>query len=303
MTSTPRCCTLALALTGACASTPPPVAAPVAVATPVVAAAPVVDAGAPVAAPAPVFSVATPLGERAGVIMAEQPGGTVTLHPESGPDLVLADGERVAFVDDNAGVGGGDASATVEARGVRGAVPNARVVTEERLGRAASGGAAVFSAIFSCGDLCHREVWFIGATGQRARVTEHAGADITVAWSPDGAQVAVGSFGLWVVRAADGHVESMEAFTAPAYAPDGALFVRGVREDDGVFALVDGTPPRRVFGAPGRVPAATDIALDEDPSPVVFEQDGAVLRATFLRAPRRQVTARARRDGRPAAAR
>ncbi len=298
MTSTHRRWTLALALTGACASTPPPVAAPVATPTPVVAEAPVVDAGAPVAAPAPVFSVANPLGA-SGVIMAEQPGGTVTLHPASGPDLTLADGERVTFVDDNASVGGGNASATVEARGVRGAVPNARVVTEARLGRATSG-AAVFSAIFSCGDVCHREVWFIGANGQRARVTQDAGANITVMWRPDGAQVAVGSCGLWVIRAADGHVEAMETFTSPAYAPDGALFARGVQQDDGVFELADGTPPRRVFGAPGRVPPSTESAPAEDPAPVVFEQDGAVLRATFLRAPRRQVTMRAGRDGRPA---
>jgi hypothetical protein len=296
---------LAALLTAACSAATPAVAprepAPVVVAPDADASAtdaPVADAPPP----APVFSLAAPLGEHVGVILAEQPGGTVSLHPESGPDVALSDGERVNFVDDNVGVGGGDATAVVEARGVRGNVPNARVVTEARLQRATTGGAMVFSAVFSCGDFCHGEVWLLHAEGQRTRITQNAGPSVVTAWRPDGARAAAGSGGLWVVTAADGHVETMGDYTAPAYAPDGALFVRGAGADDAVFALTDGAPPRRVFAPAGRVPRANPEVPREDPAPVAFEQEGAVLRATFTRAGNRTVTARAGRDGRAVAA-
>jgi hypothetical protein len=233
--------------------------------------------------------------------VAEEAGATVALHPETGPDLALADGERVTYVDDTAGIGQHDtqvgATATVEARGVRGTVPNARLVTEERLHRTPGGGAAVFAAIYLCGDFCHAEVWLLGAAGQRARITRDAGPELVVAWRPDGERVAIGSRGLYVVDVASGRVEAPEGLTAPAYAPDGALFARGALEDDAVFALADGAAPRRVFAAPGRPPPPIPDVPTEDPSPVAFEQEGAVLRVTFWRAPRRQVTARVGRDG------
>ena len=232
--------------------------------------------------------------------MAERAGATVPLHPAEGPDVALRDGEAVVFVDDNFGVGGGDAVATVEARGVRGTVPNARVITEARLSRAPVGGAAMFSAVFSCGDFCHGEVWLIGADGARTRVTDQEGPEVVVAWRPDGAVAAVGGWGLHLVRASDGRAEAMPTFTSPAFASDGALFVRGADADDAVFALVEGAAPRRVFAAPGRPPPETPDEPRQTPPPVVFEREGSVLRATFLRG-RRWVTARHPRGapGRP----
>jgi hypothetical protein len=298
--------TLALVLAGACSAAPPAApatrvapAAPVAPATPTI-----TDAGAPVAEAPPAFSVAEPMPPNVGVIVAEQAGATVALHPEHGPDLALADGERVTYVDDTAGMGEHDtqvgATATVEARGVRGTVPNARVLTEARLHRAPGGGAAVFAATYLCGDFCHAEMWLLGAAGRRARITRDAGPEVVVAWRPDGERVAIGSRGLYVVDVASGRVEAVDGLTAPAYAPDGALFARGAREDDAVFALADGAAPRRVFAAPGRPPAPVADVPTGDPSPVAFEQEGAVLRATFWRRPQRYVTAGATRDGGPA---
>lgn len=287
-------------LATACASAPPTTRQPVTVAPPAADAAPVTDAAAD-AAPAVVFSIAEALPAGRGIILAERPGGTVTLHPEQGADLTLAEGEAVTYVDENAGVGLGDATAVVEARGVRGAVPNARVVTEARLRRSPDGRAAVFSAIATCGDLCHVEVWLLGAGGARTRVTSEAGPDAVVAWSPDGARVAVGSGGLQIVTVADGHVTEVASFTAPAWASDGTLFARGSVTDDAVFIVADGAPPRRLFGAPGRPPAPTAGEAAPDPTPVAIERDGRVLRAEFRRGPR-TVTVRAGRDGRPAPA-
>lgn len=287
----------------ACSSaTPATVREPVPAPAPVVDAAPAaVDAAASVPTPAAVFAIPARLPEHGAVVLAEQPGGTVTLHPATGADITLADGESVTLVDESSGVGQGDATATIEARGVRGQVPNARIVDESRIARSPDGHVAIFSAIVTCGDFCHSEVWWLGPAGARSRVTTDGTVDRTVSWRPDGTVAAVGSGALYMVRASDGHTETDTHFTAPAYAPDGALFVRGAEADDAVFALADGAPPRRVFAAPGRVPPTTEAHPATEPTPVVFEDEGRVLRATFDRGAR-QVTARAGRDGRPAPA-
>lgn len=286
----------AITLACACSTAPPPLpVAPPSVASPPPVA-PAADAGSPAAEPVPVFSIAAPLAPTAAVILAETPGVRVTMRPESGPALSLADGERVTYVEESTSVGAGDSLATVEARGVRGTVPNARVITEERLHRAPSGGAAVFAAVFFCGDLCHGEVWLLDAAGRRTRITDNAGPEVVVAWRPDGARVAVGSYGLFVVRPDDARAEPIPDFTAPAYAPDGTLFVRGETErDDGVFELLEGAAPRRVFAAPGRPPRRQPEVPTGDPSPVTFEEGGAVLRASFWRGAR-LVTTRFRRS-------
>ena len=287
---------VALSLVAACSG-----AAPAVVPPPVVAATvPAVDEPArvtPAVAPAPpppAFSIASPPPSPRGVVMAERVGATVTLHPDAGPDVALRDGEEVVFLEDNFGVGGGDAVAVIEARGVRGTVPNARVITEARLSRAPVGGAAMFSAVFSCGDFCHGEVWLLGADGARTRVTDQEGPEVVVAWRPDAAVAAVGGWGLHLVRVSDGRAEAMPSFTSPAFASDGALFVRGAEDDDAVFVLVEGAAPRRVFAAPGRPPASRADEPRQTPPPVEFEREERVLRARFLRGTR-WVTARATR--------
>lgn len=286
---------LLLGLTAACASTPRATATP----TPTPAdAPPAADAATPADAPpaAPVFSVTEPLPEGRGVIFAERPGATVTLHPAQGPDLALADGEAVTFVDENVSVGAGDSTAVVEARGVRGAVPNARVVTEARLQRGPDRRIAVFSAVASCGDACHGEVWLLGPTAGRAQITTDAGPSVVAAWSPDGSRVAIGGNGLHVVTVADGRAGSIPDVTAPAWAPDGVLFARGAGDDDAIFEVALDAAPRRVYAPPGRRPPPAEGVNEPDPAPAVLEQGGRVLRATFRRAPR-DVTARVNRDG------
>lgn len=250
--------------------------------------------------PPPTFSIAERLPDDRAVVFAEHPGETVTLHPAQGADVTLRDGEVVTFIEDNAQVGGGDATATIEAHGVRGTAPNARILNEARLTRSPDGRRAVFYAIATCGDLCHAEVWLLGVSGERTRVTSDAGPGVVTSWRPDNTRVAIGSGQLFVVNAADGHVTAVEGVTAPVYASDGALFARGATlTDDAVYELTDGAPPRRIFGAPGRPPAPAEGSAREDPTPAALEQDGRVLRAFFTRGSR-EVMARASRDGRPA---
>lgn len=292
-------CLFAAALAGACTSAPRPSPVPL----------PVADASSPADvsptdAPdarveAEPFSIGARIPEGQGVIFGERAGAAVTLHPAQGPDLTLADGERVTFVDEHVGVGAGDSHAVVEARGVRGAVPNARVVTEGRLHRGPDGRAAVFTAVATCGDLCHAEVWLLGGGDARTQVTADAGPEVVVAWSPDGARLALGTGALHLVTLADGRDARVDDVTAPAFAPDGALFARGARGDDAVFALSDGAPPRRVYAPPGRPPPPAEGEAALDPTPVTFERDGSVLRADFRRGAR-YVTARFGRDGRGA---
>lgn len=298
------CFSLALASL-ACSHTPPsavrePTARPIAT---VSADASVADASIADAAPAPPsFSIAETLPADRAVVFTERPGETLTLHPEQGADVTLRDGEVVTFVDDVSGVGGGDATSIIEAHGVRGAVPNARVITEARLSRSPDHSRAVFTAIASCGDLCHEELWLFTASGERVRLSDNVGVDVVVAWRPDSARVAVGDGSVTVVNVADGHSSTVESVTSPAYAPDGALFARGYAPtDDAVYEVTDGAAPRRVFGSAGRPPARRDEEPREMPRPVEFEQDGRVLVAQFQRGAR-YVTARATRDGRPATA-
>jgi hypothetical protein len=298
----PRISLLVLGLTVACASTPP---APVPPTVPLPATIHHADAtsttDASTTPAAPTFSIAEPLATDHGVIFAAVAGEAVVLHPAQGADVALTDGERVVFVDENVGVGGGDSTAVVEARGVRGTIPNARVITEARLQRSSDNRLAIFTAIASCGDFCHGEVWQVSPVGARTRITDNAGPDVHIAWSPDHTRVAIGAGGLYVVTLQNGHTEEITSVTSPSWAPDNALFARGVDADDAVFAVTPGTAPVRVFAPPGRPPRPGEGMARPDPSPVVFEQEGAILRAEFHRGAR-TITVRSMRDGRPAPA-
>ncbi len=125
-------------------------------------------------------------------------------------------------------------------------------------------------------------MWLLGGSDARTQVTADAGPEVVVAWSPDGARLALGTGALHLVTLADGRDARVDDVTAPAFAPDGALFARGARGDDAVFALSDGAAAPRLRPArPPAAPAEGEAALD--PMPVTFERDGSVLRADLRR--------------------
>jgi hypothetical protein len=227
-----------------------------------------------------------PLAEGVGLIIGASRGATVTLTPEQSgvAPIDLRDGERVRYLDDDAQMGVDRGTARIEARGVEGRVPNGAVITEERLHRSPDGRWAVFSTIESCGDYCHAGLALLSAT-ERRDLCEHelcAGPEIVVAWSADGQRLAVGSHQLTIVSLATQAIRRIEQRSSPAFSRDGRLFVRGITEDDGVFEVTDAAE-RRVYSARGRARVSTVDVPIGPPTPVVFEQDGAVLCAAFVR--------------------
>ena len=68
----------------------------------------------------------------------------------------------------------------------------------------------------------------------------------TVAWRPDGKQVATGQWGLHLIALPAGKVTKLPQFTAPAYAPDGRLLVRESGEADAIFEIRPDGKPRRI---------------------------------------------------------
>jgi hypothetical protein len=241
-----------------------------------------------------------PLAEGVGVIFSADANATITLTPErpGAAPIELRDGERVRYVDDDAQMGNSEGTALIEARGVQGRVPNGAVITEGRLRRSPDGRWAIFSTIESCGDYCHAGLVLLSA-GARRDLCEHeqcAGPEIGVAWSADGQRLAIGSEQLVIVSLATQSIRRIEQRSSPAFSRDGRLFVRGITEDDGVFEVTDAAD-RRVFGARGSARVSTVDVPIGPPAPVVFEQNGAVLCATFVRRAETR-TARATLEGR-----
>jgi hypothetical protein len=250
--------------------------------------------------------VSGPLSAGVGVIFAADPTASVTLTPEQRgvAPIALRDGERVRYLEVDAMMGVEHGTALIEARGVRGRVANGAVITEERLRRSPDGRWAVFSAIESCGDFCHSGLRLLSLAQRRDLCDAPlcAGPDPIVAWSADGRSLVVDSHGVRVIALGALAVRAVSSVGSPVFSPAGRLFVRGVTEDDGVFEVTDAPEPRRVFGASGRAAVSTADSEVAPPTQVVFEGDGAVLCAGFLRG--RQVRyARASLDGRPVAGR
>jgi hypothetical protein len=247
-----------------------------------------------------------PLAQGVGVIFVADPTASVTLTPEQRgvAPIALRDGEPVRYLEDDAMMGVEEGTALIEARGVRGRVPNGAVITEERLRRSPDGRWAVFSAIESCGDFCHSGLRLLSREQRRDLCDAPlcAGPAPIVRWSADGRTLVIDSHGVRVISLGTLAVRSVSSVGSPVFSPAGRLFVRGVTEDDGVFEVTDAPEPRRLFGASGRAAVSTADAELAPPTQVVFESDGAVLCAGFLRG--RQVRyARASLDGRPVAAR
>lgn len=219
------------------------------------------------------------LEKQEGRLFADKPGGTVTVTVGS-KKLTLLDGEKVKFVEEQAAAGSGaDAVAVIIARGQKGKVPNAQVITEARLHRATDHSSAIFHAISSCGDVCHGKVWLFRSGNQRQRLTEDAGPEVTVARSADGRQIAVGATALYLISTVDWKIEKHTLYTAPAYAPDGALVVRG--PDDQISEL-KGKTFRILNTGPAQVPRE-EGDYGREPSPVTFAPDGKTFEALFVR--------------------
>jgi len=235
--------------------------------------------------PAPVGAdLLTPLHEGEARVWSEKPAGRV--KAKAGRKTIdLGDGETVKFLDDNGGAGmGEDTVASIFARNIKMKLPNPQVITEERLHRSPDGRWAVFSALTTCGDFCYAAGWLFGPGLRLLLSKADFGTDVVAAWRPDGKEVAVGSRELFLVSLPDAQVIRANDFCAPAYSPDGRLFVRGCGASDAVFEWVRGGKPRKVLAARGKLPQSDPESPTDfgDPSPVSFEPDGSLV-AEFFR--------------------
>ena len=223
------------------------------------------DAGAgspPAAAGAAFFP--DKLAEKQGVILADTRGGTVE---------GIADGTVVDIGEMNEAMMGSEESSTaaVTANGRTVKVPMIHLLREASIQRSSDGKFAVLSQIESCGDLCHSMHFIVAADGRRVRLGDGV-ADIVVAWKKDGTEVAVGSGHLWIVALDDLTVRNVESYTAPAYGPDGTLYVRD--HDGSAFIVAGAAAPRRVWKAPPVEPSGDDEYGADDPDPVRFDDRG-----------------------------
>jgi hypothetical protein len=223
------------------------------------------------------------LPEGQGRVFSDRANGTVVAKA-GGKGVSLRDGDIVKFIEDNSGIGmGEDTFAEVILNGKKLTVPNQHLILEKRLERSPDGQWAVFSTYTSCVDFCYATGWLLGPA-VRIRLSEHEfGPDLVVAWRKDGKQVAVGSRGLYLVSLPDGKVTDAREFTAPAYSPDGRLFVRGNGEsDDAVYEWIPEGKPRKILAFRGSPPPMETDTDPGDPMPVTFARNGA-LTADFNR--------------------
>jgi hypothetical protein len=203
-------------------------------------------------------------GEKQGVILADVRGGSVE---------GIADGTVVAIGEINeASMGSeGESTAEVSAAGKTAKVPMIRLLREESIQRSPDGRFAVLSQIESCGDLCHTVHFLIAADGRRVKLGDGV-VDVVVAWKKDGTELAVGSGHLWIVSLVNLSVRTVDAFTAPAYGPDGTLYARD--HQGSAFIVGSAGAPRRVWQAPEQEPSDLDEYGADDPDPIRFDDKG-----------------------------
>jgi hypothetical protein len=225
------------------------------------------SAAAAVAQPAPARELPDP-GLLHAVLLATHQGGTVELTVDGGGRVALADGSLVELTapPDGMALPAGDWT-HVSTGDKQGLVPAESAVNGVK--KAPAGGFAVATAMVSCGDMCHSAVWLVHGMAERWRVFEHA-VSADVAWHPRGGAVAIGGDGeMALIELPSGKVlQRSRRYFAPAYAPDGTLYVRD--HDDGVLTLHGddatmvgkSTPRQPVAGEYGMGPAPVDFAAD-----------------------------------------
>jgi hypothetical protein len=235
------------------------------------------DPVAPAAAPAVAPPVAGPflpakISDQQGIAFAEFAGQAIEAKGPDGARFLIKVG-TVLVVDKAAELAMGDpdvATDEVTVAGKKLLVPSKSVIVESRLSRSLDGSAALFSVTDSCGDACHTLLFVVTPDGRRTKLGDGV-IDVVAAWRKDGKELAVGSGGLWIVSLPDLAVRTLGDYTAPAYGPDGTLFVR--HHDGSGFKLV-GEAAKRVFVAKKQPPAEEGDYGADDPSPPTFDAAG-----------------------------
>lgn len=228
-------------------------------------------------APEPVETPAKPvISGKQGVVFSPD-GKPVELRVlATGATIPVEDGTPLELIAEQSGPGFGRAEAEVVIGGDKGVLPNVAAMVGERVRTSPASKVTIFFATSRCSPICSAEVWGLHADGRRVMLGDGV-IDPVVAFSPDGLQAAVGGGGLWLLLVGTWRTLHYGEFTAPAFAPDDALFVRHHGTSDTVFQLFFGGQAALVVTVPGK-PAT------EEPIPVTFEDGGATVVAVFARA-------------------
>jgi hypothetical protein len=211
------------------------------------------------------------LAAHTGIAFAETQGETIDAPGANGQGRSIADGAEVSIKAAREVEMGDSDEATVDviAEGETLTLPAARVLREGNLTRAPDGSFAVFDVIESCGDLCHTAIYLVARDGRRVRLGGGV-VDLVVAWRSDGKEVAIGSGSLWIVSLPALAVRQLPEYTAPAYSPDGTLYVR----DQHGSAFTVGAKVELKWRAPPSPPPEEGDHGADDPPPVRFDAAG-----------------------------
>jgi len=211
-----------------------------------------------------------------GIVFAPE-GQTFELRVlATGESVSVGGGTPLRLVSEQSGPGLGRADAEVEIAGQIGILPNAAVLVGERLRRSHNGALALFIATRECEPDCVSEIWALHRDGRKIRVADDAPRP-NVVFSSDGYQVAAYNQGLWLLHIGTWRVLRYKEFTAAAFAPDGALFVRARGTTDTVLQMLFGGQVAEILNEAG-------APTSEEAEPVTFEDGGKTVVATFARA-------------------
>jgi hypothetical protein len=225
------------------------------------------SASATVDAPLPAVK-----GDDKGFLFADKPKGTVTVTI-AGKKTEAPDGTLVDLLDwpDSGPENDHGELRHISVNGKQGFIASRHVVLAEDIKPAPSGDLALVTPLDGRGDFEHHAVWLVRGMGQRWRMFETA-VDPTPAWHPKATSLALGGDGaLVVVELPSGkELARTDKYFAPAYAPDGTLYVRS--HDWGVYTFADGKAKRIAKGKRQRKEEGEDF--DPSPSPVSFDAKG-----------------------------
>lgn len=201
---------------------------------------------------------------RYGILLAETPGGKVTLTLDGGKTEELADLTIVKVMGDAAG------PMRVDVGGKQGTVKTDRIVYDDDIQRSPKGDFAVVTPLIECEDVCTKAVWLVHGSVKRWRALDSA-VSPAAAWHPQGTNVAIGGSGqLVVLELPSGEVlNETNGYMGPAYSPDGTLYVRD--DNFGVFTFADGKATKV---GKGKKPKRIEGEFAVDPKPVTFGPDG-----------------------------
>jgi hypothetical protein len=201
------------------------------------------------------------------IVIAEKPGGKITVKPKTGTGKPkeLADG--AAAVRD-------DEDWTIKIDGVAYDVPETALCEIE--GKKRADGAMWLACNHSSGDFPHADLWYVPTFAKRVRITDGGSAQEGVwAPTPTAPSVVLADESLYVIDPVTTAVTVIERAGAPSWSPTGVLHYRTL--DGGAWKLDAGKKTKLGKGKRGKESRGdlnSGIEPTRWPAAVTFKKDG-----------------------------